>query len=79
MLNDRFELIEEPTGTWAVFDNTTGVPASFQCRVLIGLSKEDAEACIACLSTEAVLSPSPSSTSSTADEGPPDGKTTLVE
>lgn len=70
MLNDRFELIEEPTGTWAVFDNTTGVPASFQCRVLIGLSKEDAEACIACLLIDAGAAPSAATTS---EQGSPAG------
>ena len=76
MLNDRFELIEEPTGTWAVFDNTTGVPASIQCRVLIGLSKEEAEACIAALSIDAGVAPSAATTS---DEGSPADKASLVE
>lgn len=76
MSNDRFELIEEPTGTWAVYDNTIGVPASIHCRVLIGLSKEDAEACLASFAIDAGVSPSASTTS---DERSLAAKAGLVE
>jgi len=38
----RFELVKEPTETWAVFDTTRSVPAEEDGKVLIGLSSEEA-------------------------------------
>ena len=39
----RFELVKEPTETWAVFDAVKGVPAEAIGRPLIGMSREAAE------------------------------------
>ena len=39
----RFLPVQEPTNTWAVFDTTVDVPASFAGNCLIGLPRERAE------------------------------------
>lgn len=39
----RFLTVQEPTGTWAVFDTTVDVPADFAGTCLIGLTRDRAE------------------------------------
>lgn len=67
-MNERFELVEEPTGTWAVFDTIVGVPASVEGRVLIGLSKEEAAAWFASMLSETVAHASRCDAAFTSDE-----------
>lgn len=43
---ERLELLQEPTGTWAVFDEDSGLPVVVDGRLLIGLSYDDAVALI---------------------------------
>ena len=40
----RFETVMEPTGTFAIFDLLTGLPAEYNGRALIGLSRDEADA-----------------------------------
>ena len=42
----RYETIMEPTGAWAIFDVLTGLPAEFDGRPMIGLSREEADLAI---------------------------------
>ena len=44
MTCDRFEMVQEISSTWAIFDNVTGTPAEHDGRVMIGLQKAEAEA-----------------------------------
>jgi hypothetical protein len=39
----RFAAVQEPTGTWAVFDEILGIPAAKGDRPLIGLERDEAE------------------------------------
>lgn len=39
----KFELLQEPSNTWAVFDTTRRAPAERGGKPLIGLSREEAE------------------------------------
>jgi len=55
----RFQLVEEPTGTWAVFDNLRGLPATKDGRFMIGMRKEDAEAAIAHAAIDTSVAPLP--------------------
>lgn len=41
---DRYEIIEEPSGSFALLDLITGVPAEIDGQPLVGLSREQAEA-----------------------------------
>jgi len=38
----RFVAVQEPTGSWAVFDTANEEPAEFAGRVLIGLTLHEA-------------------------------------
>ena len=38
----RFRVVQEPSGTWAVFDEIFGLPADFAGRTLIGLPRDEA-------------------------------------
>lgn len=38
----RFSVVQEPSGTWAVFDGIFGLPADFAGRTLIGLPRDEA-------------------------------------
>lgn len=44
---DRLEIIEEPTGTFAIFDTLNGVPATIGETILIGLGCHEVEAALA--------------------------------
>lgn len=44
-MHQRFEILKEPSDTWAVFDTVEEVPAELDGKTLIGLSHE--EACLA--------------------------------
>jgi len=39
----RFVALQDPTGSWAVFDTANEEPAEFSGRVLIGLTSHEAE------------------------------------
>lgn len=44
---DRFEVVEEPTGTFAIFDTLKGMPATVGETILIGLEYHEVEAALA--------------------------------
>lgn len=44
---DRFEAVEEPTGTFAIFDTLTGVPVTVGETTFIGLECHEVEAALA--------------------------------
>jgi hypothetical protein len=39
----RFVAVQDPTGSWAVFDTANEAPAEFAGRVLIGLTSHEAQ------------------------------------
>lgn len=39
----RFVAVQDPTGSWAVFDTVNEEPAEFAGRVLIGLTSHEAQ------------------------------------
>lgn len=43
---ERYEMVQEISGTWAIFDTLTGMPADHDSRILIGLRRGEAEAFI---------------------------------
>lgn len=47
MSYQRFECVQEPTGTWAVIDSQTGKPAKLDGKLLAGRDRPHVEA--ACL------------------------------
>ncbi|QPC92071.1 hypothetical protein [Mesorhizobium sp. INR15] len=47
----RYEVVEEPVGTWVVLDSLDGVPAERDDRVLIGLTWHEATYAAASLET----------------------------
>jgi hypothetical protein len=53
----HYELIQEPTGGWAVFDATCGVPVMVQGQALIGLSEPEAQALLQALIAAVVSEP----------------------
>lgn len=44
---DRYELVPEPTGTWAIFDRVLDIPTDHLGRVLVGLNRSEAECLLA--------------------------------
>lgn len=38
---DHFEILNEPTGTYSIFDRSTELPATVGGRTLIGLSRHE--------------------------------------
>ena len=48
-MKQRYVNILEPTDTWAIFDNLMDEPACLDDRLLIGLSKQEAEKLCAAL------------------------------
>lgn len=38
---DRFEILNEPTGTYSIFDRYTELPVTVQGRILIGLCRHE--------------------------------------
>jgi hypothetical protein len=52
----RFVAVQEPTGTWAVFDEILGIPAAIADRPLIGLEQDEAELLSAKANRDAVRS-----------------------
>ncbi|MFC0245174.1 hypothetical protein ACFOLL_05805 [Falsochrobactrum ovis] len=51
-MTKKFELVLEPTDTWAIFEIESGEPAMLGDRMLIGLSENEAEQILAKLNTE---------------------------
>ena len=54
-MHQRFEVVKEPTDTWAVFDIVLNVPAEIRGRTLIGLSLEEANRSLLRLNFEILL------------------------
>lgn len=44
MIVERYQLVQEFSGTWAIFDVLTGAPSDHDGRILIGLDRAEAEA-----------------------------------
>lgn len=49
----RFVAVQDPTGSWAVFDTVNEEPAEFAGRVLIGLTSHEAQWLTAAANDEA--------------------------
>ncbi|MBN9550202.1 MAG: hypothetical protein J0H31_15300 [Alphaproteobacteria bacterium] len=49
----RFVAVQDPTGSWAVFDTVNEEPAEFAGRVLIGLTSHEAQWLAAAANNEA--------------------------
>lgn len=45
----RYELIQEPTDTWAIFEMDSGEPVMIEDRFMIGLSEVEAQQIYAAL------------------------------
>lgn len=51
-MTQKFELVLEPTDTWAIFEVESGEPAMLDERMMIGLSESEAQQFLAKLNTE---------------------------
>ncbi len=56
-MHQRFEVVKEPTDTWAVFDTVLDVPAELNGRTLIGLSQDEANRSLVRLNFEMLRLP----------------------
>ncbi len=48
----RFIVLQDPCGTWGVFDTIFDLPAEIGGRLMVGLSLDDAKACAASANEE---------------------------